>query len=69
MSHTKKKQLVDLKYKAIVHETPAAWLISFDPDEEPVWFPKDAVEVDEEDNIVTMREGLAVEKGVEGYME
>lgn len=69
MSHTKKKQLVDLKYKHIVHDTAEAWLISFNDDEDPVWFPKEAVEVDEDDNIVTMREGLAIEKGVEGYME
>lgn len=66
---SKKNPLVDLKYKHIVHDTQGAWLISFDDDEEPVWFPKEAVEVDEDDNIVTMREGLAIEKGVEGYAQ
>lgn len=68
MSHTKKRQLVDLKYKHIVHETQAAYLIAFDDDTQE-WFPKEAVEVDEDDNIVTMRESLAVEKGVEGFAE
>jgi hypothetical protein len=58
-----------LKYKHIIHETPDAVLIQFEDDAEGVWFPKARVEIDEDDNVVTMREGLAVEKGVEGYME
>lgn len=64
----KQSRLVDLKFKHIIHDTADAWLIAFDEDTQE-WFPKSAVEVDEEDSIVTMREGLAIEKGVEGFAQ
>lgn len=59
-----KKELVDLSYKYLVHETARAYLIDFDLPEN-VWIPKDACELDEKNNIITMSAGLAEEKGLE----
>lgn len=63
----KKDKLVDLKFNQIVHSTDLAWLIEFEHDKEAIWIPKSQCEVDEDDNIVTMRETVAVEKEIEGY--
>jgi len=63
----KRDKLVDLKYFSVVHETDDAYLICFDADKESVWLPKSQCQLDEDDNIATMKESLAIEKEIEEY--
>jgi hypothetical protein len=62
-----KTELVDLEYRRIVHETPAAYLIDFDRGKEAIWLPKSQCEVDEDRNTVTCSHRLAEDKEIEDY--
>lgn len=57
-----KKELTDLKYDSIVHETEKAYLIDFGG--KKVWLPKSMIEVDIDTMTVTMPENLAIEKEI-----
>lgn len=48
----------------IVHLTEKAVLIKDAEDADAVWLPLSQVEVDEADNVVTLPEWLALEKGL-----
>jgi hypothetical protein len=56
------KELAEVKYDAIVHETEKAYLINFGGKE--VWLPKSMIEVDIDTMTVTMPERLAIEKEI-----
>lgn len=75
VSHTEgKSNLVELHYEHIIHETypestdEGAYLFFFEKDKDAVWIPKAACEVDESKKVLTVSEGLAVEKEIEEYM-
>lgn len=57
-----KSNLIDLACQ-LVHETERAWLLDFGGDK-PVWIPKSAAEFDASDNICTMPERWALDKGL-----
>ncbi len=63
-----KSENVKIRFRAIVHETEKAVRILFDFDgghEE--WLPFSQVEID--GNVVEMPEWLAIEKGLENYVD
>lgn len=60
-----KSNLVDIDV-VVVHETPDAFLVKWDPDRDAVWLPKSACEFQATDGsdigILTLPERLAEEK-------
>lgn len=62
-----KSNLTDIDV-ALVHETPDAFLVKWDPDREPVWLPKSQCEFEATEasdiGILTLPERLAEEKGM-----
>ena len=54
--------ILDYEFEDIINETENAWLILIR--EEEIWFPKSQVEVDEDNNTISMPEWLATEKGL-----
>ena len=56
-----KSDLVDLDVR-LIHETDKAWLVSDGQNE--VWIPKSMCEFDQASGTLTLREPLALEKGL-----
>lgn len=57
------KPLVDLEV-ILLHETEAARLFKFDADKDPVWIPKSQHEWYPEEDLISLPESVAVEKGM-----
>ncbi|MBS8227137.1 hypothetical protein [Vannielia litorea] len=57
-----RSDLIDLEAR-LVHQTPGAWLLDTG-EAEPTWLPKSACEFDEDTGTLTLRRGLAEEKGL-----
>ncbi|WP_439140250.1 hypothetical protein [Roseicyclus sp.] len=55
--------IIDIEAE-LVRETNLALLLRVDPDREPVWVPKSAVEYDRTDKVVTLPTAMAEEKGM-----
>lgn len=62
MSRSARSTVVDIEV-ALVHETFAAWLVSVDGGAS-VWVPKSVADFDPADNLLTLPEAVAVEKGL-----
>ncbi len=66
MTHGKSEN-VKIRFKGITHETEKAGLFSFDDGTHIVWLPFSQIEID--GNVVEMPEWLAIEKGLENYVD
>ena len=58
----KREKLVDIEGAELLHETDKAWLLGINGEE--VWLPKSLVEYDVQDNVVTLPERVAMDKGL-----
>lgn len=57
-----KRELIDLPYDRLVHETEKAWLFNFGGKE--VWLPKSLAELDPDEHVVIIPYNWAYDKGL-----
>jgi hypothetical protein len=56
------RELIDIEYDELKHETDMAYLVIIDGDE--VWIPKSVCELDEDNQIIEVQEWFAEKEGL-----